>query len=247
MRNLPNRGMLLAVFFLAILLFSSGVYSIVDYPYSSGQVIFVQSPYNSSLYTNYNYNAHESAPQRLPNYTTNQAVFVQQPYATTNQTVASYPSKYFDNLPRTESRYMTPAAYPTTVAPAYPFANATGGYPASPYPTTSQTSVYNYPYQARDTTTVYTYPYTSTAQTTTFPPPTIERVPSSYSAGYTKTYGSPGSAQQTIPAFTGNLYQGHPSATYSAYPTTTVTKYPYPITSSANPETIIQPVKKVSR
>lgn len=130
MVNLSRKCLIFGIYF-SLILFYSSAFSEVNYPYSSGQVIFVQSPYNSSLYTNYNYNAHESAPQRLPNYTTNQAVFVQQPYATTQQTVASYPSTYLDNLPRTESRYMTPSAYPTTVAPAYPYANVSG-YAASP-------------------------------------------------------------------------------------------------------------------
>lgn len=223
----------------------SVVYAEVNYPYSSGQVIFVQSPYNSSLYTNYNYNQHEAAPHRLPAYTTNQAVFVQQPYATTQQTVSNYPSTYLDNLPRTESRYLTPSAYPTTVAPAYPFSNLSG-YDASPYPTTSQNATYRYPYRGNDNTSVYTYPYTSTEKIVAYPPPTVERPGVGGVGGYAPltTYSAQGGfVQQNAPVYTGNAYPGYPSATYNAYPITTVTQYPNPITSSAIPQTIIQPAK----
>src|SRR5689334_1498043 len=78
-------------------------YSQPAYPYSSGQAVFVQSPFNSSLYTNYSFNPRESAPHRLPAYTTNQAVFVQQPYATAQQTVTSFPTTYANSLPVTEN------------------------------------------------------------------------------------------------------------------------------------------------
>lgn len=245
MVHLSKEWGMLGVFF-SIFLFFSCAYSAVNYPYSSGQVIFVQSPYNSSLYTNYNYNDHESAPHRLPNYTTNQAVFVSQPYATTQQTVASYPSTYLDGLARTESRYMTPSAYPTTVAPAYPYANVSG-YAASPYPTTSQTTTYNYPYRGKDNMTVYTYPYTTNSQTVAYPPPTVERLPTTYTS--TATYSSPGviSSSRNAPAYTGDAYPGYPSATYNAYPISTVSQYPYPITSSTIPESVIQPVKSRTR
>lgn len=219
----------------------------VNYPYSSGQVIFVQSPYNSSLYTSYNYNQHESAPQRLPAYTTNQAVFVQQPYSTTQQTVSSYPSTYLDNLPRTESRYLTPSAFPTTVAPAYPYANVTG-YAASPYPLTTQNSTYSYPYKGQDNTSVYTYPYTTTSPTISYPPPTVERVPTTYSSSMTTTYSSsPELIQQTAPAYTGNAFRSYGTQTYNAYPISTVTQYPSPITTSAIPENTVQPIRPAGR
>lgn len=235
-------GIIIGLLF-SLLVFYPYANAQVNYPYSSGQVIFVQSPYASSLYTNYNYNPHESAPQRLPNYTTNQAVFVQQPYATTQQTVTSYPSTYLDNLPRTDNRYMTPSAYPTTVAPAYPFANVTG-YVASPYPITAQSSTYTYPYRGKDSNTVYTYPYTTDARTVAYPPPVVEKVPTAYGAtSTTASYLSGGLGQPAAPAYTGNAYRSYQSATYNAYPISTITQYPNPITSSAIPQTVIQPTK----
>lgn len=211
------------------------------YPYTSSQAVFVQSPYNSSLYTNYNYNPYQTAPQRLPSYTTNQAVFVQRPYATAQQTVTSFPSNYSNSLPSTENRYTSPSAYPSTVAPAYPYGTV-GNYVSSPYTTTNQTPTYRYPYSGTDYTTTYTYPYTTSTQTTQYPPPVIERVPT----GYAYPNGVPNGAPipQGIPSsYPASMNQGYPSTTYNAYPISTSTTYPYPTTTTAVPEVIVEPVK----
>lgn len=236
-----------------ILLFSFA-YSQVTYPYVSGQVVFVQSPYNSSLYTNYNYRPHDSAPQRLPPYTTNQAVFVGQSYATAPQTVTSYPTTYADALPYTSNRYTSPAAYPSTTAPAYPYGTV-GGVVASPYSTTSQTTSYRYPYYAKDYTSTYTYPYTTSVNETPYPPTTVERVSPSYTTpSQTIVFGSGSAAtstptvQQLAPAYTVDaLEQGRLTTTYNAYPITTDIRYPYPLTTTAVPETIVQPAPPAVR
>lgn len=196
---------------LSFMLLSVSLHAQVSYPYSSGQAVFVQSPYNSSLYTNYNYNQHESAPQRLPAYTTNQAVFVQQPYATTPQTVTSYPSINHDNLFSSENRYTSPTAYPSTVEPIYPYATV-GEFPASPYTTTNQAATYHYPYSTRSYTITDVYPYTTATQVTAYPTTIIEKVPNARTTN-----------------------------TYNAYPVTTVSKYPYPVTTTAAPEFVIEP------
>lgn len=219
---------------------SSYAYSQVTYPYVSGQVIFVQSPYNSSLYTNYNYRPYDTAPQRLPPYTTNQAVFVGQYYATTPQTITSYPSYYADSLPYTENRYTSPAAYPTTTILAYPYATV-GGIVSSPYTTTTQSAAYRYPYIPKDYESTYTYPYTTSINTNAYPTTVIEQVPGTHNPiGQTI---SSSSIQQLAPAYSANIFeQGHSSTTYNAYPITTDVRYPYPITSSVEPQTIVQPI-----
>lgn len=214
-------------------------------PYSSGQAVFVQSPFASSLYTNYTYNQYQSAPHRLPSYTTNQAVFVQQPYATAQQTISSFPTSYYNSLPYTENRYTSPAAYPSTVAPAYPFANV-GLYVSSPYNTTNQAPSYNYPYSGRDYTTTYTYPYTTSTQTIQYPPPVVERVPRGavYSASAPAiAYPPTANIQQLTTAYPITTPQGAASTTYNAYPISTAVKYPYPTTTTAVPETVVAPVK----
>ncbi len=216
-------------------------------PYSSGQAVFVQPQFNSSLYTNYTYNPYQSAPQRLPPYTTNQAVFVQQPYATAQQTITSFPTNYSNSLPYTLNRYTPPSAYPSTVAPAYPYANV-GLYVSSPYTTTSQSPTYRYPYSGADYTTTYTYPYTTSVQTVQYPDPIIERVPSTYSYGNAVpgvVYPAPGNIQQMTTSYPATTPQGYPSTTYNAYPVSTITKYPYPTSTTAIPEVVVDPVKPV--
>lgn len=247
MKNQSFKGLILGLFASFLMLAAYG-YSQAT-PYSSGQAVFVQPQFNSSLYTNYNYNPYRTAPQRLPAYTTNQAVFVQQPYATTQQTITSYPSTYYNSLPYTENRYTSPSAYPSTVAPAYPYANV-GLYVSSPYTTTSQASTYRYPYSGTDYTTTYTYPYTTSSQTVQYPPPIIERVP--MNAAYTTAtpgvlYPAPGNIQQMTTAYPATTPQGYPSTTYNAYPVSTVVKYPYPTTTTAVPEVVVQPIKPVAR
>ena len=220
---------LIAVTFSGCFLSTSLLYSQANYPYSSGQAVFVQSPFNSSLYTTYPYNPSGSAPHRLPYYTTNQAVFVQRPYATAQQTVVSFPTNYANGSPLMDNRYAPPTAFPSTVAPAYPFAT-TGLYSSSPYNTTVQSSTYNYPYSGTDYTTTYTYPYTTSTQVGQYQTSVVERA-SSNVRGSSAIYPSPGT-------------QGYPSATYVAYPITIVQKYPYPTTTTAVPETIIEPSKR---
>lgn len=220
----------------------TSAYSQPEYPYTSGQAVFVQSPFNSSLYTNYNYRPHDTAPHRLPPYTTNQAVFVQQPYASAQQTVTSYPTTYYNSLPYTENRYTSPSAFPSTVAPAYPFGNL-GLFVSSPYSTTSQSSTYHYPYTGHDYTTTYTYPYTTSTKTIQYPPPAIERVPyDGVGVGndmYAPAYTLP-NVQQKL-NFSTVYPQSYPSTTYYAYPVSTADKYPYPTTTTAVPEMIIEP------
>lgn len=208
---------------------ASSLYSQATYPYSSGQAVFVQSPYTSSLYTTYQYNPTHTAPQRLPPYTTNQAVFVQRPYATAQQTVTSFPTVYANGLPLTENRYMPPTAFPTTVAPPYPFAT-TPFYPSSTYDMTIQSPTYGYPYTGVDYTTDYTYPYTTSTQTGQYQIPIVERTT-------TTIRPSPVPYPNTTPTT-------YDSATYVAYPITIVQKYPYPTTTTAAPEAIVQPIKR---
>lgn len=202
---------------LANCLLFPALFSQINYPYSSGQAVFVQSPYNSSLYTNYNYHPYEATPHRLPVYTTNQAVFVQQPYATTSQTVTSYPSIDHNSLYNTENRYASPAAYPTTVQPAYPYATVSE-FPSSPYTTTNQSATYTYPYIARSYTETDIYPYATSTQVTPYPATVVERVPNS-----------------------------RVTTTYNAYPVTTVSKYPYPTTTTSAPEYVIEPPRAALR
>lgn len=199
------------------------------YPYSSGQAVFVQSPYTSSLYTTYQYNPTQTVPQRLPAYTTNQAVFVQRPYATAQQTVTAFPTVYANGLPLTENRYMPPTAFPTTVAPPYPFAT-TPFYPSSTYDTTTQSPTYGYPYTGVDYTTDYTYPYTTSTPTGQYQLPVVERIPATAAP-----------APTPHPTAASSAYD---SATYVAYPITMVQKYPYPTTTTAAPEAIVQPSKR---
>jgi hypothetical protein len=236
---------LIACILSCFLFLISPAYSNVDYPFTSGQAVFVQSTFNSSLYTYYNYLPHQSAPQRLPVFTTNQAVFVSQPYATTQQTVTSYPSTYHNRLPYTENRYESPAAFPTTVAPAYPYGSI-GLYVSSPYPTTVQSATYRYPYPGRDYTSTYLYPYTTSTRTVEYPPPVIERAPYSmaipgfsYPAIPTQQLGTGYAAEATTP--------GYASSTYYAYPVATGERYPYPTTTTAVPELIYQPARPVER
>ncbi|CUI17059.1 Conserved putative secreted protein [Candidatus Protochlamydia naegleriophila] len=232
----------------ALLMIASYANAQVNYPYTSGQAVFVQSPYNSSLYTNYDYNSRQGAINRLPAYTTNQAVFVQRPYMS-QQTVASYPSNDRYNLPRTESRYTSPTAFPTTVAPAYPY-GTTSSYISGRYTTTTQTPTYNYPYPTSSYTSTLNYPYTTTTPTTTYPSTTVQQGPASYYPGsqlsptgyqaagynaYKSNYAQPTTTALQRPA-------NAPSAIYNdAYPVTTVSQYPYPTSTTAAPETIIQP------
>jgi hypothetical protein len=241
-----HKWLIACILSISMLVLASYVYSQAGYPYTSGQAVFVQSPFNSSLYTTYNYRQHETAPQRLPPYTTNQAVFIQQPYASAQQTVTSYPSSYFNTLPYSENRYTSPAAYPTTTAPPYPFGEV-GFYVASPYQTTTQSATYHYPYLGRDYTTTYIYPYTTSVNTIQYPPPTLER-------GRSTTYGGYGgypiagqgySSYPAIPAaYPANTPPGYPSTTYYGYPITTAEKYPYPVTTTAVPEIIVEPGMK---
>lgn len=228
----------------ALLLIASYADAQVNYPYTSGQAVFVQSPYNSSLYTNYDYNSRQGAVNRLPAYTTNQAVFVQRPYMS-QQTVASYPSNDRYHLPRTESRYTTPTAFPTTVAPAYPY-GTTSSYISGRYTTTTQTPTYSYPYPTSSYTSTLNYPYTTTTPTTTYPSTTIQQGSTSY---YSGTQPSPAGYQPAgyhayQPAYTQQATRpaNAPSAIYNdAYPVTTISQYPYPTSTTATPETIIQP------
>lgn len=233
------------MFFGSLLLVSSASAQ-PQYPYTSGQAVFVQSPFASSLYTNYTYNQHESAPHRLPSYTTNQAVFIQQPYATAQQTVTSYPSEYRNTLPRTENRYMSPSAFPSTVAPAYPYANV-GLYISSPYTTTTQNSTYTYPYRGVDYTTTYTYPYTSSTQTVPYPPTIVEGGGNSVGATPSLSYPLPPNVQVITNANPTGVTQGYASTTYNAYPISTTVQYPYPTTSSGVPEVIVQPTVRPTR
>jgi hypothetical protein len=228
----------------SVALLSSYAYSQqVNYPFVSGQVVFVQSPYGSSLYTNYDYLPHDSAPHRLPAYTTNQAVFVGQYYGTTPQTVTSYPTTYANSLPYTENRYTSPAAYPSTTIPAYPYGTV-GGVIASPYTTTTQSASYTYPYSAKDYTTTYTYPYTTSTGQTAYPSTTVERIPASYrtTAETMRPYSSYPTLQQLEPAYSAEAFQGNQVTTYNAYPVATDIRYPYPVTTTEVPENAIQPI-----
>lgn len=140
--------------------------------YPSGQAVFVQQPYNSSVYTDYNYNPNRNVGNRLPNYTTNQAVFVQQPYGA-QQTVAPYPTRNRYNRSSTESNYATPQDYPSTTTQAYPFATVRS-YTASPYSTTVQYPTYNYTTPSATYTSTQTYPYNVTKQAV--PAPTSQDI-----------------------------------------------------------------------
>jgi len=199
----------------SLVLVTSALHS-EDYPYANGQAVFVQSPYTSSLYTNYSYDPRLGKPSRLPPYTTNSAVFIQQPYATAQQTVTSYPASGQFSLPYKESSYASPAAYPATVAPAYPFATVSP-FTSSPYVTTTQYPAYTYPYTSTPYSTInytstQTYPYTSNRQTVTYPSTVVQQ-----------------------------SRNASPSTTYNAYPVTTAVQYPNPVTTTAVPETAVQP------
>ncbi|WP_042279178.1 hypothetical protein [Candidatus Protochlamydia sp. R18] len=233
------------IIFMGIMGFALLSFSLIQaqaaYPYTSGQAVFVQSPYNSSLYTNYDYNSRQGTANRLPAYTTNQAVFVQKPYVS-QQTVTAFPSTDYSNLPSTESRYTSPSAFPSTVAPPYPYTSSAASI-SGRYTTTTQNPTYNYPYPASSYTSTSSYPYTSTTPITNYPSTTIQQQP---------VNSSPNSQ---IPIINGQYYQTIPSAQKSglkqpinassviynnAYPVTTVSQYPYPTTTTATPETIIQ-------
>ncbi|MBA2369519.1 MAG: hypothetical protein H0V82_10925 [Candidatus Protochlamydia sp.] len=228
------------------LFYSSYSYSQVNYPYTSGQAVFVQSPYNSSLYTNYDYNSRQGTTNRLPAYTTNQAVFVQRPYLST-QTVTSYPSSSFTGLPRTDSRYYSPAAFPSTVAPSNPY-GANYSDIGGQYTTTNQTPTYNYPYPTSSMTSTSNYPYTQTTPISIYPSTSVQQQGMSGPAYQTTglntyqgaTYSTyPGTMNQ---ATTTMQNMNMPGAIYNdGYPVTTISQYPYPTTTTAVPETIIRP------
>lgn len=226
-------------------------YSQVNYPYTSGQAVFVQSPYNSSLYTNYDYNSRQGTTNRLPAYTTNQAVFVQRPYLST-QTVTSFPSSTYNGLPSTESRYYSPAAFPTTVAPAIPYGTLYSDV-IGQYTTTNQTPTYNYPYPTSSITSTTSYPYTQTIPISVYPSTGIQQGTSrpAYQTGGLNTYQ--GATYSTYPSAYSSVtttpqYINKPSAIYNdAYPVTTISQYPYPTTTTAVPETIIQPAPQPRR
>lgn len=200
-------------FLAGLLFFTLDCYSQTTYPYSTtGQAVFVQSPYNSSLYTNYPYNPSPTSASRLPAYTTNQAVFVQQPYGQAQQTITSYPARSQYGLPYSESNYASPTAYPSTVNPAYPYAT-TNSYTSSPYTTTSQVPTPGYPYTSQSYTSTAVYPYTTTKQLPQYP---------------NATFVQKGDVR-------------YPTSTYNAYPETTVTQYPYTTTTSIYPQTTTLP------
>lgn len=214
------------------LLGNSYIYS--QQGYTSGQAVFVQPSYNSSLYTEYRYNPNQGVPNRLPAYTTNQAVFVQQPYATVPQTYTSYPTAGQYNLPYTESRFSTPTNYPSTVNQAYPFATVRS-YTSSPYSTTTQYPSSNYPYTSPTYTRTETYPYTSLrAAVPTSPTPNTPPSNAVYNAYPANTFNS---TTYTYPSTVYPNTSIYPSTTY---PTTNL-ETPYPL-SSALPETIVKPV-----
>lgn len=152
--------------------------------YPSGQAVFVQQPYNSTVYTDYNYNPRRGVANRLPNYTTNQAVFVQQPYGGAQQVVAPYPSRNRYSRPYSESGYVSPANYPSTVDQAYPFATVRS-YTSSPYSTTVQNPSYNYNQPSTTYTSTQTYPFTTTKVSVPVEPP-----PGYYPSGSYRPYTS---------------------------------------------------------
>lgn len=191
-------------------------------PYYYGpQATFVQPPYNSSVYTEYNYDPNRRLSNRLPPYTTNQTVFVQQPYGTALQTVNPYPSRRQYGLPYTTSGYNTPVDYPSTTSQAYPFGTVRS-YTSSPYPTTTQYPSYTYPYTTETYTTTETYPYTATRQSISTP--TIQPSPG------TQVYSARNPAYETPNALrvTPNITI-QPSQPPTSYPSTT------PLPGSSNP------------
>jgi hypothetical protein len=219
------------------LLFSSLLQAQTTYPYSSGQAVFVQSPYNSSLYTNYDYNSRQGSVNRLPAYTTNQAVFVQKPYMS-QQTVTSFPSTNYNNLPLSDNRYTSPNAFPSTVAPAYSY-GTTSSQQTGRYTTTIQTPTSTY-------TSTTSYPYTSTTPTVVYPSTSVQQTPINTSSsaqlptgrGYSQSSLNPSSTTLNQPTNTSSVIYNN------AYPVTTVSQYPYPTSTTAAPETIIQPAPK---
>ncbi|WP_068468779.1 hypothetical protein [Candidatus Protochlamydia phocaeensis] len=192
----------------SFLLLSASAYS----QQQPGQAVFVQPPYGSSVYTEYRYNPNPQMSNRLPAYTTNQAVFVQQPYGSTpNMRVNAYPSTTRYSTSTNASRYSTPADFPSTTAPAYPFATVRS-YASNPYPTTVQYQTSNPTQSAPTYTSTQTYPFTSTRQVV--PTPTVQQT-----SGY-------------------NPYGTEVYPTTSNYPSTNY-QSPYPMTAA--PESVLQP------
>jgi hypothetical protein len=205
-----------------------------QYNRPEGQAVFVQPPYGSSVYTEYQYSPVPRDSNRLPSYTTNQSVFVQQPYGLTSQTrVIPFPTTDQNSLPTTASRYATPMDFPSTTSAAYPF--GTADYSAtSPYPTTVQLPSNN-PMQPNPTfTRTDTYPYMNVQ-----PSP---QVPVTQSTSTYNPYGSSGTYPiNSYPTITTPNQNGYSAGagttnTYNNYPQNSnpVSNYPVTPTPSGN-------------
>jgi len=183
-------------------------------PYTTGQAVFVQQPYGSSVYTEYRYDPNQQMSNRLPSYTTNQSVFVQQPYGASNQTrVIRYPTVGRDSQPTTASRYATPADFPSTIVTPYPFGTVRS-YTSSPYSTTVQYQTDNPSRPSPSYTSTETYPYTSIRQ--------VAPAPSSIQQPYNSAY---------------NANMIYPRSEIVPYPSTTF-QTPYPLSTAPEGTTI---------
>jgi hypothetical protein len=205
-------------FLISSILLNASIHSQAVGPYSNssagGQTVFVHSPYNSAVYTEYKYDLNQQGrySNRLPSYTTNQSVFIQQPYATPQQVVTNYPSYGSYHLNYKQSGYNTPSDYPSTVTVPYPFATVRS-YTSSPYTTTVQYPSYNPMSPGIYTTETYAYPYTTVRQPT--PAMANQLGQPSYITNTDTAYP----IYSTDPNSVYSKYQGSPNVGYPIYST----------------------------